>query len=185
MRIPDTAVVIGMEAAADTSTDTQTDKSALVNTRMECRPDLQRKDGHMKTAGMKKIFVCSPFRGIGNTEEAATKDYRHNIALAKGVCRYITEKGGVPYCPHLYFPRFLTDSDPDEREIGMLMGQTWLAQCDELWVIGRRISKGMAREIARAEEWGIPVKHYVLQRTPEERLLDAILRPEVDYHELV
>ena len=150
-----------------------------------CRPDLQRKDVHMETAGLKKIFVCSPFRGIGNTEEAASKDYRRNIALAKGVCRYITEKGGGPYCPHLYFPRFLMDSDPDEREMGMLMGQTWLAQCDELWVIGRRISDGMAQEIARAEEWGIPVKHYVLKRSPEERLLDAILRPETDYHELV
>ena len=154
-------------------------------TKTACRPDLQRKDVHMEAAGLKKIFVCSPFRGIGNTEEAASKDYRRNIALAKGVCRYITEKGGVPYCPHLYFPRFLMDSDPDEREMGMLMGQTWLAQCDELWVIGRRISDGMAQEIARAEEWGIPVKHYVLKRSPEERLLDAILRPETDYHELV
>ncbi len=154
-------------------------------TKTDCRPHLQGKDGHMEATGMKKIFVCSPFRGIGSTEEAASKNFRHNIALAKGVCRYITEKGGVPYCPHLYFPRFLMDSDPDERETGMLMGQTWLAQCDELWVIGRRISEGMAREITRAGEWGIPVKHYVLKRTPEERLLDAILRPETVFHELV
>ena len=73
----------------------------------------------MEAAGLKKIFVCSPFRGIGNTEEAASKDYRHNIALAKGVCRYISGEGGVPYCPHLYFPRFLMDADPDEREMGM------------------------------------------------------------------
>ncbi len=147
---------------------------------------LQRKDEHMATkSSLKKVFVCSPFRGIGNTEEAASKDYQRNIALAKGVCRYITGKGKIPYCPHLYFPRFLMDSDPDEREMGMLMGQTWLAQCDELWIIGRRISDGMKREIAKAEEWGIPVKHYVLKRSPEERLLDAILHPEVEFHELV
>ena len=111
-------------------------------------------------ARLKKIFVCSPFRGIGSTEEAARKDYQNNIALAKGVCRYVADKGFIPYCPHLYFPRFLMDSDPDEREIGMLMGQSWLAQCSELWVIGRRISSGMEREIAKAKEWGIPVKHY-------------------------
>ena len=158
----------------------------------DCRPILQRKDEHnMKNVPtkngpkLKKIFVCSPFRGTGDTEEATRKDYQNNIALAKGVCRYITEKGGIAYCPHLYFPRFLLDTDPDEREIGMLMGQTWLAQCSELWVIGRRISKGMEREISKAEEWGIPVKHYVLKRTPEERLLDAILQPDIKFHEMV
>ena len=152
----------------------------------DCRPILQRKDTHMATkTKLKKVFVCSPFRGIGPKEEAARKDYQSNISLAKGVCRYITEKGFIPYCPHLYFPRFLMDSDQDEREMGMLMGLTWLAQCDELWIIGRRISKGMEREIAKAEEWGIPIKHYVLKRSPEERLLDAILLPEIEFHELV
>lgn len=163
----------------------------MMNTeKADCRPILQRKDERKvkevptKTK-LKKIFVCSPFRGIGDTEEAARKDYQNNIALAKGVCRYISEKGGIPYCPHLYFPRFLMDSEPDEREMGMLMGQTWLAQCSELWIIGRRISRGMEREIAKAEEWGIPVMHYVLKRTPEERLLDAILQPDIKYHELV
>ena len=152
----------------------------------DCRPILQRKDVHMaKKAKLKKVFVCSPFRGIGPTEGAARKDYQSNVSLAKGVCRYITEKGFIPYCPHLYFPRFLMDSDQDEREMGMLMGLTWLAQCNELWIIGRRISKGMEREIAKAEEWGFPVKQYVLERSPEERLLDAILRPEIEFNELV
>lgn len=139
----------------------------------------------VKEPRLKKVFVCSPFRGLGQTEEEAKENGRWNISLAKAVCRYITGKGYIPYCPHLYFPRFLIDSDADEREMGMLMGQTWLAQCDELWIIGRRISEGMKREIARAEEWGIPVKHYVGRRTPEERLLDAIFHPEIDFHELV
>lgn len=158
----------------------------------DCKPALQRKEKHMETnnntttkKGLKKIFVCSPLRGIGSTEEAARQNCRSNIVLAKGVCRYITEKGYIPYCPHLYFPRFLIDADPKEREVGMLMGLTWLAQCDELWVIGRRISEGMKREIAKAEEWGIPVKHYLPKRTPEERLLDAILQPETKFHELI
>ena len=157
----------------------------------DCGPIPQRKetrimkDGNQMKAKLKKVFVCSPFRGIGDTEEAAKENYRHNISMAKAVCRYISNKGAVPYCPHLYFPRFLLDSEPDEREMGMLMGQTWLAQCSELWVIGRRITEGMAREIAKAEEWGIPVKRYVMKRTPEERLLDAILYPEIKFYELV
>ena len=155
-------------------------------TKTDCGSCPQRKENKMNTnTKLKKIFVCSPFRGLGSTEEAEKKDYRSNIALAKWVCRYITGKGYIPYCPHLYFPRFLMDSDPDEREIGMFMGQTWLAQCDELWVIGRRVSEGMAREITWAKKSGIPVKRYLLERTPEERLLDAILHPEIDFHEMV
>ena len=135
-------------------------------------------------AKIKKVFVCSPFRGTGSTEEAVRDSYCKNVSLAKRVCRYITEHGAVPYCPHLYFPRFLADADPDERELGMLLGKIWLAQCDELWVIGRRVSSGMEQEIEKSREWGIPVKNYVLKRTPEERLLDAILRPEIEYREL-
>ena len=42
----------------------------------------------------------------------------------------------------------------------------------------------MKAEIVMAKKLGIPVKHYVYKRTPEERLLDAILRPEIQYHEM-
>lgn len=132
----------------------------------------------------KKVFICSPFRGIAATPEAAKENYQKNIAIAKGACRLATALGFVPYCPHLYFPRFLLDSSPDERETGICMGLTWLEQCDELWVIGRRISEGMKREIARAEELGIPVAYFVRRRTPEERLLDAIFHPGFEFREV-
>ena len=65
------------------------------------------------------------------------------------------------------------------------MGLSWLARCDELWVIGRRVSEGMEREIAKAKEWNMPIKHFVFKRSPEERLLDAILNPDIDYQEMV
>ena len=132
----------------------------------------------------KKVFICSPFRGIAVTSEAAKENYQKNIAIAKVACRLATALGFVPYCPHLYFPRFLMDSSPDERETGIRMGLTWLEQCDKLWVIGRRISEGMKKEIARAEELGIPVAYFVPRRTPEERLLDAIFHPGVEFREI-
>ena len=171
----------GMIATKSTAT-----MQKKVHTKTDYRPNLQRKDKRMEVkTGAKKVFICSPFRGLGRTEQEAKKNYLGNMELAKKACRYATGEGCIPYCPHLYFPRFLVDSDPDEREIGMLMGQTWLKQCSELWVIGRRISQGMKSEIAYAKELGIPVKHYVPERTPEERLLDAILRPEIEYREMV
>ena len=157
----------------------------VIHTKTDCRPDLQRKDKRMEVKTQKKVFICSPFRGLGRTEQKAKENYLNNMEVAKKACRYATGEGCIPYCPHLYFPRFLVDSDPDEREMGKLMGQTWLEQCNELWVIGRRISQGMKREIALAKDLGIPVKRYIPERTPEERLLDAILQPEINYREMV
>ncbi len=134
---------------------------------------------------LKMIFVCSPFRGVGETVQEAKENFMKNQTLARQACRYVIGKGSLPCCPHLYCPQFLRDIDPDERELGMLMGQMWLAECDELWVFGRKISPGMKREIALAKKWGIPVKHFIAEseRTFEERLLDAILRSETDCDE--
>ncbi|MBQ9631569.1 MAG: hypothetical protein IJV04_01440 [Lachnospiraceae bacterium] len=79
----------------------------------------------------------------------------------------------------------LSEADEDERELGILLGMVWLSQCDELWIIGRRITEGMKREIAQAKEWNIKVVHYVPERTAEERLLDAIFHPEIKYKEMI
>ncbi len=134
---------------------------------------------------LKKIFICSPFRGVGETVQEAKENFTKNQMLTRQACRFVMGKGHLPCCPHLYYPQFLRDIDPDERELGMLMGQLWLADCDELWVFGRKISPGMKREIAQAKKWGVPVKHFIAESelTFEERLLDAILRSEADYDE--
>lgn len=78
----------------------------------------------------------------------------------------------------------MDDEDPEIREFGQVLGLEWLEECDELWVIGRRISTGMMKEIEQAKEWGIPVRHYVEERTQEERILDAIFFPEIDFREM-
>ncbi len=56
----------------------------------------------------------------------------------------------------------------------MKMGVQLLLLCDEVWVLGRRISEGMGNEIAIATEEGIPV--FILENpaSSEERLLKAI-----------
>ncbi len=132
----------------------------------------------------KKVFICSPFRPQGETREEREKDWNRNVERAQRACKYAVDNGYLSYAPHLYFPQFLSDGNPDERKAGLLMGLTWLVRCDELWVIGYRISEGMKQEIEKAEELGIKVKHYVSQRTPEERLLDTIFRPEINFCEM-
>ena len=78
--------------------------------------------------------------------------------------------------PHLFFPSFLSENEPEERETGIQFGLEWLNDCDELWVIGSRISEGMKREIAVAEELGIPVKQNIPCLVLEGELLDEFFR---------
>ena len=105
---------------------------------------------------MKKVFICSPYRSKDNKEK--------NIVTAQKACKAALKKGYLPYAPHLYFPQFLSDSDPQQRELGIMFGLSWLADCDELWVIGDIITEGMQREINSAEELGVPVISLLLKQ---------------------
>lgn len=105
------------------------------------------------TMDMEKVFICSAFRG----------DVEENIRKAREYCRWAAmECGAVPIAPHLLFPQFLDDNDPVQREIGIVMGLELLAGCRQLFYFGD-ITEGMAKEIARARELGLPVEH-----VPEE-----------------
>ena len=130
---------------------------------------------------LKKVFICSPFRPVGDTREERDKDWKRNIGLAKQACRYAVEKGYVPYAPHLYFPQFLSEGDPEEREMGIIMGLSWLLRCDEIWVCGMRISEGMSREIAQAKEWNKALKAYVPIPGDGPRVFDAEFLTEEEF----
>lgn len=133
----------------------------------------------------RKVFICSPFAPVAKDPENHDKELMHNIMRAQQACAYALTEGVIPCAPHLYFTQFMDDEDPEIREFGQVLGLEWLEECDELWVIGRRISTGMMKEIEQAKEWGIPVRHYVEERTQEERILDAIFFPEIDFREMI
>ncbi len=96
---------------------------------------------------MKRVFVCTPFRG----------DVRGNTARAVALCREIALAGDAPFAPHLLLPQALDDAVGIEREIGMAAGLVWLAVADELLVAGP-VTDGMRREIAAASELGLPIR---------------------------
>jgi len=98
---------------------------------------------------VKRVYVCSPLAG----------DIEGNMEKAKNYCREAMEHGVLPIAVHVYFPQFLDDNNPIERESGMKMGLELLKLCDEVWVYGDTISSGMAREIEFANEIGIQVVH--------------------------
>lgn len=71
--------------------------------------------------------------------------------------------GYIPIAPHLLFPQFLNDADPNERQLGLFFGNALMSKFSEVWVFGKRISAGMQAEINRAK-W----KNYRLRYFTEE-----------------
>lgn len=132
----------------------------------------------------KKVFICSPYAPTASDPTKRKDELEWNTEVAQAASLYALMEGNVPYAPHLYFTQFLDDADGGCRELGRLLGLRWLKECDEVWVIGRRISKGMEKEIRVAKRNGIPVRHFVFKRTTDERILDAIRYPDTVFHEM-
>ena len=96
------------------------------------------------------VYICSPFSG----------DVETNVANARRYSRYAVDKGYIPIAPHLLFPQFLDDDNPDERELGLFFGNALMSKCAEVWVFGSRISSGMEAEIKRAKWKGYRLRYF-------------------------
>lgn len=96
------------------------------------------------------VFICSPYAG-----DAAVHEHR-----AREYCRFAIKQNCIPIAPHLLFPQFLDDSDPEERSLALFMGCVLLTKCAELWVFGEHVTDGMALEIEKAERRLIPIRYF-------------------------
>ncbi len=94
---------------------------------------------------MKQVYLASPLRG----------DYDRNIKNAVEYSRLASECGVLPLAPHIIFSQWCNDVIPEQREQGLRLGLALLEKCDELWVMGTKISQGMQGEISFAKEHGI------------------------------
>ena len=95
---------------------------------------------------MKKVFICSPFRG----------DVEENSVKAAAYCRRAYGEGNFAIAPHLLFPQFLNEDSLKERADGIAMGLELLIGCDEMLVFGEA-TEGMEQEIRFAVEHGIHI----------------------------
>lgn len=96
------------------------------------------------------VYICSPLAGdvTGNTERA------------RRYCRFALEQGQIPLAPHLLFPQFMNDDDPEERKLALFMAIVLLGKCRELWVFGDRITEGMKAEITVAKRRRQPIRYF-------------------------
>lgn len=96
------------------------------------------------------VYICSPLAG----------DIDGNMEKARHYCKFAVRNGTIPLAPHLLFPQFMDDTNPDERALAMFMNMVLLGKCDQLWVFGKNISEGMAAEIGKAEKRGMAIRHF-------------------------
>lgn len=103
-----------------------------------------------------KAYVCSKYRAKNEVE------MQQHIMDAMEACRAVHERGDIPVAPHLYWPRFLDEGNPEDRDYGLQAGMEALKRCDQMVVIIRQegpedewISQGMQAEITAAAKMGI------------------------------
>ena len=70
------------------------------------------------------------------------------------------ERNAIAFAPHLLFPLYLSDDDPEERELALFMDIVFLGKCNELWVFGETITNGMQREIDKAEKRRMTIRYF-------------------------
>lgn len=96
------------------------------------------------------VYICSPLAG----------NIKQNQKNARRYCRYAVDSGYIPLAPHIYFPQFMSDRNPRERDLAMFMDIVLLSKCSELLVFGETISKGMAMEISKAQHKGQTIRYF-------------------------
>ena len=112
----------------------------------------------LKMAGLYKpdefrplVYICSPY--IGDTEK--------NTEKARKYSRFAVESKAIPMTPHLLYPQFMDDSNPEERYLAThVINYVLIGKCQEVWVFGEDISEGMGREIALAEKRRMKIRYF-------------------------
>lgn len=119
-------------------------------TTYEALSRIEKEEKAAKKAYRPLVYICSPYAGEVET----------NVNMARVYSRFAVRNACIPLAPHLLYPQFMDDADPAERSLALFMGIVLLGKCDQMWVFGSIISKGMAAEIEKAEKKKIPIRYF-------------------------
>lgn len=97
------------------------------------------------------VYICSPYCG----------DTAKNVEKARKYSRFAIENKAIPMAPHLLYPQFMDDSNPEERYLAIhTINYVLVGKCQEMWIFGDHVSEGMAREIALAERRRMKIRYF-------------------------
>lgn len=89
------------------------------------------------------VYICSPYSG----------DIAANVELARRFCAFAVKARQIPLAPHLHYPQFMDDTDPDARELAMFFNRILLSKCEQLWAYIGRVSRGCGRRSTGPIRW--------------------------------
>ena len=119
-------------------------------TTYEALSEIRKEELAAKRTYRPLVYICTPLAG----------DMDGKMEKARRYCKFAVRNGAIPLAPHLLFPQFMDDTNPDERALAMFMNMVLLGKCDQLWVFGKNISEGMAAETGKAEKRGMAIRHF-------------------------
>lgn len=99
---------------------------------------------------MRRVILETPYRGrvIVSPLEGWWLKWRNRVYARQAVHDCLM-RGEAPFASHLLYSQVLHDNWPDERDIGIQAGLTWLAVADASVVyVDRGVSEGVRRGIA-------------------------------------
>ena len=100
-----------------------------------------------------RIYVASPLRA--DTPEGIERNRQQAEAH---VLLLQAQFPKLRFCaPQSWFPKFLDDNDPKERQFALECGQKLLEFCDGIVFMGDIVSDGMREELYAAAEAGKPI----------------------------
>jgi len=97
-----------------------------------------------------KVYMVSRYAG----------DIEANTAAVIRFCRFAIEQQRIPVASHLLYPQMLNDTDPAERELGLLFGLALMMSCEEVWCFGSELSSGMEQEMHEAKRLNKQVRYF-------------------------
>ena len=98
------------------------------------------------------VFICSRYAADND------EDKKRNITIAKDLVRIALDRDFVPFAPHLFFPEYLNDDDPQARSKGLRCGFSFLNWCSMVWMhVSNGISGGMSEENKQMAHKKIPI----------------------------
>lgn len=112
--------------------------------------NIEREDkAASKPAFRPLVYICAPFNG----------SVKENVLKATRFAEFAFNRGCIPLTPHLLFP-FMDDSNEKERDLAIFMDIILMGKCQEVWVLGDVISRGMSIEIEKAKKRRQPVRYF-------------------------
>ena len=112
---------------------------------------IEQEEYRQRCPFMPLVYICSPYAG----------EVEKNTERAKLYSRFaVMERNAIAFAPHLLLPLYLSDDEPEERELALFMDIVFLGKCNELWVFGETITNGMQREIDKAKKRRMTIRYF-------------------------